>query len=119
MKRSFPKRIVTGFAAVLLLVAGLGWLANRSTRQLVDNTRQISHSYEVLAKLEGLFSLLKDVESAQHGFIVTGNDRYLETYEAAKHDIPLVLQDLQVLTADDSGQHERLDLVRRLVTQRI
>jgi diguanylate cyclase (GGDEF)-like protein len=119
MKGSFLNRIVAGFAVVLLLVASLGWLANRSTRQLVDNSRQVSHSYEVLAKLEGLFSLLKDVEGAQHDFIVTGNDRYLETYEAAKHEIPLVLQDLQVLTADDSGQHERFDLVRRLVTQRI
>jgi diguanylate cyclase (GGDEF)-like protein len=119
MKGSLPKRIVTGFGLVLLLIASLGWLANRSTRQFLNNSLRVSHSYEVLAKFEGILSLMKDIETGQHGFIVTGNERYLEPYEASKHEIGLVLQDLHDLTGDDPVQHERLELVRRLATQRI
>jgi CHASE3 domain sensor protein len=119
MKGSIQKRIVAGFGLVLLLIGSLGWISNRSTRQFIDNSRWVSHSHEVLEKLEGILSLMKDVETGQHGFIVTGNERYLEPYEASKHEIALVLQDLQGLTADDPSQHERLELVRRLATQRI
>jgi len=119
MNGSVQKRIVAGFGLVLLLIAILGWLSNRSTRQFIDNSRRVAHSHEVLEKLEGTLSLAKDIETGQHGFVLTGNERYLEPYETAKREIGSGLQDLQDLTADDPEQQEKLEQVRRLVTQRI
>jgi diguanylate cyclase (GGDEF)-like protein len=119
MKRSAQKNIVVGFGLILLLIGSLGWLSNRSTRQFIDNSRWVSHSHEVLEKLAEIRSLVKDVEIGQHGYLVTGNERYLESFEAARQEVGLALQDLQNLFSDDRGQREKLELVRRLVSQRI
>ena len=48
----------------------------------------MAHTYQVSEKLEGIVSLLKDTESAQRGFILTRQNRYLEAYIAAQADIP-------------------------------
>jgi len=118
-KRLVPKSFLAGFGLVLFLILSVGWLSNRSTRQFIDNNRGISHSHEVLEKLAGMFSLMKDIEAIEHGFVITGNERYLEPYETAKLETGLALQDLQSLTVGDPLQREKLELVRRLVTQRI
>lgn len=119
MKRSIQKNIVAGFGLVLLLIGSLGWISNRSTRQFIDNSRWVSHTHEALEKLEGILSLMKDVETGQHGYVVTGNERYLEPYEATKSEIGSALEDLQVLMADDPDQQQKIELLRRLGTQRI
>jgi diguanylate cyclase (GGDEF)-like protein len=118
-KRLVPKSFLAGFGVVLFLILSVGWLSNRSTRQFIDNNRDISHSHELLEKLADIFSLMKDVEALEHGFVITGNERYLETYETTKLETGLALQGLQSLAAGDPLQREKLEIVRRLVTQRI
>ena len=119
MKGLAQKKIVASFSLILLLIGSVGWLSNRSTHQFIDNSRWVSHSHEVLAKVEQILSLLKDVEIGQHGYLATGSERYLEIFEVARQEIGSALQALQSTVGDDSGQREKLELVRRLATQRI
>jgi CHASE3 domain sensor protein len=119
MKGSIQRNIVAGFGLVLLLIGSLGWISNRSTRQFIDNSRWVSHSHEVLEKLEDILSSMKDVETGQHGYVVTGNERYLEPYEATKSEIGSALQDLQTLMTDEPDQQQKIELLRRLGTQRV
>jgi PAS domain S-box-containing protein len=65
------------------------------------------------------FSNLKDAESAQRAYIITGQDAYLQVYEAALARVPSALTKLQQLTTDNPVQQERLDTLQPLVTRRM
>ncbi len=47
-------------------------------------SEQVTHGYEVLRDIEALLSTLKDAETGQRGFLLTGDDNYLEPFTAAK-----------------------------------
>lgn len=46
---------------------------------------------EFVTGLDAVLSTLKDAETAQRGFLLTGNQRYLEPYERAVREIPAIL----------------------------
>ena len=65
---------------LLILSAGLGYW---NTRQLRRNDAWVAHTDEVLDALEGVVSTMKDSETGRRGYLITGEDRYLESYNAA------------------------------------
>jgi CHASE3 domain sensor protein len=51
----------------------------------------------VIRKLERFVSALKDTETGQRGYLLTGEDRYLEPYKAGQADVARVTEELQRL----------------------
>ena len=52
------------------------------------------------------------------GYVLTGERRYLTSYEAARRELPRAVTQLGQLVSDDPGQVNRLERVRALVDQR-
>ncbi|HEX5269251.1 MAG TPA: CHASE3 domain-containing protein, partial [Gemmataceae bacterium] len=109
------KKIVGGFALSLAAVVVVGALAYRSTEKLeeagavvINSNRAVAHTHEVLTTLEQVLSLLKDAETGQRGFLLTGEASYLQPYEDARQSIETSLARLQELTADNPAQQQRL-----------
>ncbi|MEG4086008.1 CHASE3 domain-containing protein [Microcoleus sp. POL10_C6] len=44
----------------------------RNTLKLVENERWVSHTHKVLTELETTLSTLKNAETGQRGYLVTG-----------------------------------------------
>ena len=80
----------------------------RNTLKLVENERWVSHTHQVLTELEATLSTLKDAETGQRGYLLTGEERYLEPYYSAIARINQQLAELQQLTADNNRQQQRL-----------
>ncbi len=75
--------------------------------ELVDQTRA------VIDGIQRILSLLKDAETGQRGFILTGREDYLDPYRDAEADLDEGLASLRVLTAgDDAYQARFLELER-------
>ncbi|HKQ71756.1 MAG TPA: CHASE3 domain-containing protein [Polyangiaceae bacterium] len=108
---TFGKRLGVGFATAaltLLLVAGFGY---RGAYQLIENDRWVSHTYQVRKDLADLLSQLKDAETGQRGFVITGNEAFLEPYTSGMAEVEKTLEDLKRLTSDNPQQQERLALL--------
>ncbi|HEV3496761.1 MAG TPA: ATP-binding protein, partial [Actinomycetes bacterium] len=58
------------------------------------------------------------VQAGVTGYVLTGERRYLTSYEAARRDLPQAVVQLSVLVSDNPGQVDRLERVRALVDQR-
>lgn len=83
-----------GLMAVVLVIMGL--MTYSTTSQLVENSQKMSESYELLAKLESIISLMKDAETGQRGYLLTtGDEKYLEPYEAAQKALPIAVNGLR------------------------
>src|SRR5271154_2951670 len=106
---TFGRRLAAGFGLAGLVLLVIIFLSFRTTSGLVDNNALVEHSHDVETKLTDLLSELKDAETGQRGFIITGEDSYLDPSRAALTEIPDTLQTVRRLTADNPDQQRRLD----------
>jgi signal transduction histidine kinase/FixJ family two-component response regulator len=68
----------------------------------------VLHSYQVLDALHELEIAVREAETSQRGYLLTGRDDFLTSYDAALSHSSILLGDLQRLTADNPAQQARL-----------
>ncbi|MBW4441014.1 MAG: PAS domain S-box protein [Plectolyngbya sp. WJT66-NPBG17] len=107
MKRSLSRQLNLGFGLTLLLLLLNAVISYRNILKLSANERSISQSHQVMAELEATLSTLKDAETGQRGYLLTGQEQYLEPYSRAIIEINQRIQRLQSFT--NSQQFETLD----------
>ncbi len=91
--------------ALLILNAATSY---RNTLKLMENEGWVSHTHRVLTELEATLSTLKDAETGQRGYLLTGEERYLEPYHSTIARINKQVDGLQQLTADNNRQQQRI-----------
>ena len=114
MKRS--KSIVgiaVGVSSIVLVVAGL--IAHRSVQLLADTSDEILRSKELELSLERLLSSMRDAETGQRGYLLTGSDAYLFPYDAALREIGGRLSTVEARLQAREGSAETLEALRGLV----
>jgi methyl-accepting chemotaxis protein len=116
---TFGRKIAAGFALSFLLLLGIGTVAYRSTNSLTSTSHMVRHTYDVLEHIGAVVSLLKDAETGQRGYVITGDESYLEPYQAALIGIPAAVKELRELTADNPRQQKRLDAVEPLIAAKL
>ena len=76
-----------GFVVLWLVLAASAALSYRQTAQLVRSQALVDHTHRVLAQLQSVLGTLTEAETAQRGFIITG-DQVPRAYRAAAAAIP-------------------------------
>jgi PAS domain S-box-containing protein len=119
MKASIENKILAGFLASVLALLGIGFLACRTTSNLVAADQWIVHTHEVIATLETGTALLTDAETKQRGFLLTGSEAILKDCQDAQTRIDGWLKKIQRLTADNPDQSKRLATLQMLIAARL
>ncbi len=109
------RSVFAAVALVLVLLAGVTWW---NTSRLIDAALWVEHTREVLTSLDSLLILLRDAESGQRGYVITGLPSYLEPYRAAEVSLGPLLNKLGQLLADSAEQKGNFQSLRTLVEQR-
>jgi PAS domain S-box-containing protein len=86
-------------AEILLLNASIRWVDH--TDQVIANARQSIRS-------------MIDMESGLRGYFLTGDRFFLDSYIAAKSEVPAQLALLEQLTSDNPDQTQRIGEIRNL-----
>jgi methyl-accepting chemotaxis protein len=118
-RMTLGKKITGGFLSALALVAIVGWLSLKVTNRLVESGRWVSHTHEVIARVEDLLSHIKDVETGGRGYVISGDDRHVLQIERGKAALPPVIGEIRRLTADNPNQQRRLDELAPLVARKV
>ncbi|MEG3972910.1 CHASE3 domain-containing protein [Microcoleus sp. T2B6] len=108
MKQSLTRQITAGIGMAVALLIFNATTSYRNTLKLVENERRVGHTHRVLTELEATLSTLKDAETGQRGYLLTGEERYLEPYHSAIARINEQVVELQQLTADNNRQQQRI-----------
>ena len=111
MKQSLTSQITAGIGMALALLILNAATSYRNTLKLLENERWVSHTHQVLTELEATLSTLKDAETGQRGYLLTGEERYLEPYHSAIARINQQVVELQQLTADNNRQQQQPNMV--------
>src|ERR1700691_6109793 len=101
------RRLVVGFGLSALTLMLVALVSYRNAHLLIENDGWVEHSNQVRIELANLLSELKDAETGQRGYLLTGNESYLEPWEAASREIKGAFTEVVNRTADNPSQ-ERL-----------
>src|SRR5437879_5381629 len=116
MKWSVGNKIGAGFALALFILVIFAAVASVTTTKLVQTADLNRHTFQVLLHLKEVVSLLKDTETGQRGYIITGEDHYLEPYREAAGKIERETEEIRRLTLTNRGQQQRLITLNGAVT---
>ncbi len=108
-----------GWALIFLLVTTVGLLSYFSGKRYVAAMAAVEHTLTVKSAIGEVLSVLKDAETGQRGYILSGDLPFLEPYDAALRDIPRHLQTLQQAVAGDAAQLTAVLRVRGLTEQKL
>jgi PAS domain S-box-containing protein len=116
---STERKVRLGFAVALACLAAIGLVSYRSVVRLNENAGWVEHTHEVLSSLGLLLAAATDSETAERGYVITGDESYLEPYRQAGAVVDAQTRRVRELTADNRTQQQRLDEVMALVTDRL
>jgi signal transduction histidine kinase len=108
------RRMVVASGLLALVVSAAFAVLLVSVEDLRTSERLALHSEEVLAAANQLERLVNDVETAQRGFVTTGQARFLAPWRDARRALPGASQRLEQLTAGDQ-QHGQALVIGRVV----
>jgi methyl-accepting chemotaxis protein len=107
-------KIGAGFGLALAILMVIGGVSYRNTVTLTETAESVAQTHRVLEHLEAVFSDMKDAETGQRGYIITGSERYLEPFRVAQGAIAQDLKALRDLIRD-VNQQRRLDSLESLI----
>ena len=81
---------------------------------LLSTIQWVEHTDRVINNANEAVKLTVDLETGMRGFLLSGDDKFLEPYEMAKPRIEVVLNTLMELTADNPVQTDRLHRLQAL-----
>jgi len=118
-RSGLPIQSQIGFAAAILAVFLIGILSYRSFLQRAEASRAVAHTIEITDHLDRLLSTFQDAETGQRGYLLTGDEAYLEPYHGAVVSLQAEFPRLQQLMSDKPRQLERLEVLQRLSANKL
>jgi len=110
------KRVV--WAAVFALVTVVALLSHFSGKRYVAAVEAVEHTLSVEAAMADVLSLLKDAETGQRGYLLSGDEVFLEPLTIARKKIPPRFAELERLTRGDAQQTARLRTIDGLIREK-
>ena len=99
---------------IMVVVVVLFW----AFRQMEEAAEARKHTFLVLNSAENLLSALKDAETGQRGYLLTGDESFLDPYLTVRGSINNQLKKLRQLTLIHAA-HKHLDAMAPLVAAKL
>ncbi|MGH6821234.1 MAG: CHASE3 domain-containing protein, partial [Methylocella sp.] len=78
----------------------------------------VRHTLEIQQRLSQLLSTVQEAETGNRGFLLTGDESYLEGYDTAVGELEGKFNNLKTLTADNPALQRALNSLRPIVQSR-
>jgi signal transduction histidine kinase len=118
-KVPIEKKLSAGAGAALGVVVLMGLLSYNNTVKFIESSRWVETTQRMLAVLEGALSNLSDAESGERGYVLTGQESFLEPHFLAVNQCKRRLQQLVRVTTGNPEQQERVARLIPLVNTRL
>jgi len=114
-----PPAPLLGFVVAVAAVAFIALLTYRALQSRSIAAARVTHTLQVMDQLETILSLAKDAETGQRGYLLTGEDGYLEPFGNAKSQLPDEFRKGYDLVEADPVQLQRLHSLDQAVKDKL
>lgn len=110
------QRLAIGFGTLLILALLFGAVAmnaSNAATQRRDAQNSYVHSFEVLVATEAMKSAINQSMRGERGYLITGNDTFLNPFRMGSRDAPAALERIALLTRDSAAQQRHVAELRQ------
>jgi PAS domain S-box-containing protein len=107
-----------GFFTALIVLIFLSVLSILSFKQNNENDHWVQHTYKVLQTSNLLMSALKDAETSQRGYVITGDPKYLSLLKSSTVQKDSLLPHLVIGTKSNPIQRQRVRQINDLIQKK-
>lgn len=126
MEAQFPPRnrylsrgVRLGFASLVALLFISAGVSYHNTRQLYINTNQLAKSHEIQSGLADVLSTMKDIETGQRGYVITGEKDFLAPFHNAVANVKPQIERLRGTVTNSSEHQTQLAALEKKINRRI
>lgn len=105
MKWNVGTKIGAGFGLALMILGIIGVVSYQGTVKLTDTQELVAHTHLVLEDMVAVMSALKDAETGTRGYLITGEDPYLDPYNQALLSINDKTGAVRTMSHNATNQH--------------
>jgi len=119
MNSSLKNNLRIGLGLSLLILFVTSFASFISIQNLIKSADLVSHSNRVMSSLDGVISTLKDAETGQRGYLLTGDKGFLAPYNGAEDHENELLNLVLLETVDNPFQQANTKLLQDIVRNRL
>ena len=108
-KMTLSRKILIGFAGCTLVLFGVALFSFRNNEKFIDSSKWVDHTNQVMYEFEQILIYSVDAETGARGFVITGNENYLEPYNNAGTKVFEHINKVREMTSDNALQQKNID----------
>jgi methyl-accepting chemotaxis protein len=102
------QKLLLSFGAVLLIFVVTTGIVYSQVRFLLESSHWTQHTYKVASHFENLLLSLVNMETGLRGYLLAGEEHFLEPYRSGETEFKKHFDEVTTLTADNPAQQTRL-----------
>jgi len=105
-------RLSLAFGGVIGIFFAVACTILYANSELSDADNWNRHTYEVLGTADKMLQSMINMETGARGFLLAGDEKFLEPWNAGTHNFDASWSEAKHLTADNPSQQKRLDEIK-------
>ncbi len=110
-RRSLASEIIIGSLLFVSLIVVNASLTSRNSRLARQISEDLNSTYDIVRGTNQLLLSLVNSETGQRGYLLTGEEEFLEPFNKAKALVPIQLEQLRKKVAENEVQSTRVKLL--------
>jgi signal transduction histidine kinase len=104
-------KLFIGFVLISVLFAAVAIVNFRLSEDVIENTQWVSRSQIIVRNSASLQRNIIDMQSGVRGFLLNGNEVFLQPYHEAKRHLPNLFDEIRGYSNNTTEQLEKLDKI--------
>lgn len=119
MPKGFDRGILLGLLLIATVTVGSAVVTSRNIAVLREHAKLVEHTQEVIKSADAILETMLNAETGQRGYLITGEDPYLDPYTKARASIDQNIERFATLTVDNLEQQRLVPELQARVTKRL
>lgn len=119
MKISLDKKILAGFLGCSICLIIVAVLSFKNSREFLETNQWVNHTHRVLHEFERVLLYSIDAESGVRGYVISGDENFLEFYEASRDGMYAHLANAKSLTKENPTHQDAIAKLEKSLAARI
>ncbi len=114
MNGTFKKNLIVSTVISLLILIVSSTASYFSIKNLLESNQLVNHTHEVIYNINKAQFTMTDAQTGMRGYLITGREDFLRSYNDAEALTDVSLEKLEVLTTDNPQQQVTLNKLKPL-----